>query len=61
MKFIPVFGPQRLVFKLDFSIPPRPPTEEERERMRRMADAYDEAESERVLRLAFPSPPPESA
>ena len=21
MKFIPVFGPQRLVFKLDFSVP----------------------------------------
>ena len=61
MKFIPVFGPQRLVFKLDFSVPPRPPTKEERERMRRMADAYDEAESERVLRLAFPSPPPESS
>ena len=37
MKFIPVFGPQRLVFKLDFSVPPRPPTKEERERMRRMA------------------------
>ena len=60
MKFVPVFGSKRLVFKLDYSIPPRPPTEEERERMRRMADAYDEAESERVLRLAFPSPPPES-
>ena len=29
--------------------------------MRRMAEAYDEAESERVLRLAFPSPPPGSA
>ena len=44
-----------------FVVPPRPPTEEERERMRRMAEAYDEAESERVLRLAFPSPPPESS
>ena len=56
MKFIPDFGPMRLVYKLDFSVPPRPPTEEERERMRRMAEAYDEAERDRVLRLAFPSP-----
>ena len=61
MKFIPVFGPQRLVYKLKFSVPPRPPTTEERERMRRMAEAYDEAERERVLRLAFPSRPPESS
>ena len=45
MKFIPVFGPMRLVYKLDFSVPPRPPTEEERQRMRRMAEAYDEAET----------------
>ena len=61
MKFIPDFGPMRLVYKLDFSVPPRPPTEEERERMHRMAEAYDEAERERVLRLAFPSPRPESS
>ena len=27
--------------------------------MRRMAEAYDEAERERVLRLAFPSRSPE--
>ena len=61
MKFVPIFGPKRLVYKLDFSVPPCPPTEEERERMRRMAEAYDEAESERVLRLAFPSPRPETS
>ena len=55
MKFIPVFGRQCMAYKLDFSVPPRPPTEEERERMRQMAEAYDETERERVLRLAFPS------
>ena len=60
MKFIPIFDRRRIVYKLDFSVPPRPPTEEERERMRRMAEAYDEAERERVLRLAFPSRSPES-
>ena len=59
MKFIPIFDRRRIVYKLDFSVPPRPPTEEERERMRRMAEAYNEAERERVLRLAFPSRPPE--
>ena len=37
------------------------PTEEDREKLHRMADAYDEAEHERVVRLAFPSPPPESS
>ena len=59
MKFIYIRGDGRFVYPRDTSVPPRPPTEEERLRIRQLAEAYDEAEHERVQRLAFPRSPPE--
>ncbi len=58
-----VFGrpPEGYVFAVQGSIPPPDPTPEQRERMRRMAENYDEAEHERIVRMAFPARPPGSS
>ena len=52
---------QNIVYKRDFSVSLRLPTPEELAEVRRKLGAYDDAERERVRRLAFPSPPPESS
>ena len=59
MKFVHILGSNRLVYKWNRSLEPFVPTEEDREKLHRMAEAYDEAEHERVIRLAFPSAPPQ--
>ena len=61
MKFIHILGSNRFVYKWNGTLEPFVPTEEDREKLHRMAEAYDEAEHERVVRLAFPSPRPESS
>ena len=60
MKFVRVEGSKRFVYTWHRSLEPSVPPEEQRERMRRMAESYDEAEHERIVRLALPGPPPEA-
>ena len=57
----PGYCRQNIVYKRDFSVPLRLPTPEELAEMRRKLGAHDDAERERVRRLAFPSPPLESS
>ena len=55
MKFVPVEGPKRFVVTVPGPLEPPVPTAEDREEMRRMAESYDEAEHERIVRDSFPS------
>ena len=52
-------GSNRFVYEWNRSLEPFRPTEEDRARLRQLADGYDEAEHDRIRRLAFPAPPPE--
>ena len=45
--------PSKIVWKGSFEL--APPTEEEREEMRRLAESYDEEEHRRVIEAARPS------
>lgn len=59
MRSIRILGSNRFVYEWNRSLEPCLPTEEDRARLRQLADGYDEAEHERIRRLAFPAPPPE--
>ena len=61
MKFIHVLGSNCLVYQWNRSLEPFVPTEEDRKKLYRMAEAYDEAEHERIVRMAFPARPPGSS
>jgi len=57
IEFVPVEGPRRYVVTVPGPLEPRVPTAEDRDKLRRMAESYDEAEHERIIRAAFPVPP----
>lgn len=61
MRFVTVFGPRRFVVTVPGPLEPPVPTAEDWEEIRRMAESYDEAEHERLVRDSFPAPPLESA
>ncbi len=61
MRFVRIVGSNRFVYEWNRSLEPFRPTAEDREKLRQLADSYDEAEHDRIQRLAFPAPPPEHA
>lgn len=61
MRFKWVEGPTRYVVKVQMPVPSQLPTAEELETLRRQLGPYDEADRERIVRGAFPSPPPEAS
>ena len=61
MRFKWVEGPKRYVVRVRMPVPSRMPTAEELEALRRQLGPYDEAERERIVRGALPSPPPEAS
>ena len=60
MRFRWVEGPKRYVVKVQMPVPSRLPTTEELDRLRRQLGPYGEAERDRIVRGALPSPPPEA-
>ena len=56
MKRVYIIGPNRFVYEWNRSLEPFRPTAADREKLRQLADGYDEAEHERIQRLAFPRP-----
>lgn len=61
MGFVRIVGSNRFVYDWNRSLEPFRPTAEDREKLRQLADSYDEAEHDRIQRLAFPAPPLEHA
>ncbi len=54
MKLVHIVGSNQFVYGWNRSLEPFRPTAADREKLRQLADGYDEAEHERIQRLAFP-------